>query len=279
MKNKKINLIISAFIVIILISAIAIIIIKSYFGTSKAIRSAYNFLDDLVDVEAISKNELLDRDTFKELMVSNEINSMVKYKVVGNTFGMDLDEDYEVIGFTDTNTYIEKNSKIISENKAIEKAEQYLDKIIKDKFKFREIKEESEENLPYYTISFYKYHKNYLCLDYEILLNINKYNGKLIGYYGVNDQEIKYNNECDVKIDKAKKIAQNYFDKLKIQGDFTNNNMIGYINIGEDKSELAYLLRYEAKYNDKKDIYDIYVSAKDGEIIKENINLEAINLN
>ena len=34
-----------------------------------------------------------------------------------------------------------------------------------------------------------------------------------------------------MKIDKAKKIAQNYFDKLKIQGDFTNNNMIGYINI------------------------------------------------
>lgn len=242
-------------------------------SSSKQVKEAMNFLEKVESIGAIEGEVIPNAKEFKEVSSGN---STIKYTLVAKNYGVDLDQSYNVIGFSNQDISLAGTEDIDSEQ-AVKIAKGYLSKIIDDKVVFKEVKNVEDENNPFYTISFYKYYEDYINYSCEVILKINKYNGNLLAYSTVNNVSKDYNKNINITKEDAIKIVKNNFDKLESSGVVNDSVGCGYVYIDENTTQLCYLINYEISLeNELGGIHQVYVSTNDGEIVKESIKSEVI---
>ena len=236
--------------------------------SSEQVTKSVKFLNNLKDIEAINDTRFPKDNEFKEISISNGSNSNRKYTVVAGDFGIDLDSEYNVIGFLDQSTVIQEK-EVLGESKAIINAREYLTEIVDEKIKYNEVKTTEDAESPLYTISFYKYHKKYPEYSNEIIVQINKYTGKLVSYTGYSDNNIKYSSKIEVEKEDLNKIVNGYFEALGLEGKVSSNVELGYFNVEEGQAQLCYIVKYKILDGEEKDkIYRAVINAKDGTVVK-----------
>lgn len=267
MRRKKetiLFIIICVFLIFSIFSVRAKIVGKS----SVQVESAVKFLNDLKEIEAINENDIPNADGFKEITGTSGKNLNSKYTIVAGNYGIDLDNKYNVIGFLDKNKQT-RELDIIDKDKVIRNGETYLQTILDENVKFNGIKNEDEVGSIVYTLSFYKYHKKYISYNSEIIVQINKYTGKLVSYTGFSDDSVSYSSDTEILEDKCKSISYGYFEALGLNGELVNNIELGYFIVDEGKSQLCYILDFKIMDGQEKNkIYKVIINAKDGTVVK-----------
>lgn len=281
MRIKKASIVFGV-VIIVLLLLIGYIISNILNKGTKEVKIAKHFISELYDSDIIEKNREIKNEVIKEEALnkaSNE-NSKIKYSVMIGTYAVDLDKNYNIVGFSNKNI---KDSSIsenfIKEDDAIYLAKSYLSNITKDDFKFKEIRIQEGIDTPAYNIIFYKYRDGYPYYKQEINTLINKRTGKLEGYtnYPIND--IKYIENININEVEATTIIKDNFKNLKLDITIVEEPIIGYVNISDKEMVLAYI--FDIKINsensteeNKKEACVSLVRADTGEII--NYNLEAV---
>lgn len=274
MKNKKrvIYLVTSFIIIIILILAIVIAYMNIYGKSSKQVRESYDFLHNLQMINAISKEADIKREGFQEVKRVNEL-STVKFTLINCNYGVDLSEDYEVIGFSNQDPK-KQYTNTLTELECVEYAKKYLNKIYKGDFAFKQIKDNDSEGNPFYTIAFNKIQNKYICYSSEILIKINKYNGLLEGYSNYSDKNVKYSSEISISEEKCKRIFNEYMNNTGFKGEIVGTPKIGYINIDGEENQLCYIIVYSIiDSEDNSILNDMVINANSGEIVKYSNNI------
>lgn len=267
MKRRKesiIFIIISIFLMVSIYSVRS----KSEGKSSRQVKSAIEFLNTLKDEGVIGISELPKAEEFKEVK-SSDINKLnKKYTVIARNYVVDLNDDYNVIGFLDENSNVMEGN-IISHDELVKKGEIYLKKILNENFELNDIRTTESQKSHIYTLSFYKYYKKYLSFSNEVILQINSYTGKLISYTDLSDNKVNYNSDIEVKSDKLKNIATGYFEVLGLKGELINNSKLGYFIVSEGQAQLCYILNYKILDGEEKDkIYKVVINGKDGTVLK-----------
>ncbi|NLZ35435.1 MAG: hypothetical protein GX889_11160 [Clostridiales bacterium] len=283
MKYKR-GKVISIIVIVFLLVAIGILIRNILNKENKEITVAEDFIEELYDKDIISsyKNK---KDTSQDISLNKlaSENSQIKYSVIVGNFGVDIDENYEVLGFSNKNIRVLGSEDIISEEDAKKLANAYVSEITKDNFIFKEVRN-TEEKSPYYTVVFYECKDSYPIFNQEIIALIDKVSGKLEGYsnYSIANKEII--NKIDIKEEKAKEIAVNHFRKLNIDVHKINNIFLSYIENDNNELVLSYVFNVTGNKNDivnsntqdngekLEKSFTVFVRADTGEII--NLNLE-----
>lgn len=283
MKYKR-GKVISIIVIVFLLVAIGILIRNILNKENKEITVAEDFIEELYDKDIISsyKNK---KDTSQDISLNKlaSENSQIKYSVIVGNFGVDIDENYEVLGFSNKNIRVLGSEDIISEEDAKKLANGYVSEITKDNFIFKEVRN-TEEKSPYYTVVFYECKDSYPIFNQEIIALIDKVSGKLEGYsnYSIANKEII--NKIDIKEEKAKEIAVNHFRKLNIDVHKINNIFLSYIENDNNELVLSYVFNVTGNKNDivnsntqdngekLEKSFTVFVRADTGEII--NLNLE-----
>lgn len=270
MKNKKVDII---FIILCIILIIGIIYIwNSNMGkSSKQVKETINFLHKLYDIGAIESNTLPEAKDIQEIKVSSNGNSTVAYTLKWNNCGVDLDKDYNVIGFLEQTT-LEHGKSALDEKKCISYAEEYLKKIINEKFQLKDVIKDENNTEPYYAINFYRYHGKYINYDDVVTLKIDKYSGKLVAYSGLDISKVNFNSFIKVKPEEAKTISKEYLKTLSLSGRIYGDISLGYFNTEENESTLSYILKYKISAGENKGkICTIIVNGRDGSVIRHSI--------
>lgn len=276
MKNKKHRIwyLSISIITIIILSILIIISMMNIYGkSSKQVRESYEFLHKLQYIEAISTDIEIKKEDFQEVTRSNELSN-VKYSLVYGDYGIDLNENYEVVGFSNQNVKIQYKKELTSEE-CVEYARRYLKKIYGNDFKFKEIKDKDAIDSPVYTIAFYKTKNKYVCYSNEILLKIDKYDGNLIGYSNYSDnRNVKFSSDINISEEECEKIFNNFISELGINDIELDKIEVGYINISDEENQLCYVITYRITDGDNKDkLNNIIINSKTGEVVKHSNNI------
>lgn len=275
MKFKKINVVLIT-IILILLGAIAYLANNLLNKETKEVVVAKKFIEKLADDNMI---KVSDYGNVVEDKVLNKLaskSSQIQYSVMVGSYGVDIDKDYNVLGFSNKGILKSDSVSIIEEKKAIELATKYIMQITNDNFKFKEVK--NMEESPSYNIVFYKYKDGYPYYNQEIITAIDKETGKLEGYSNYPMYNIKYIEEVNIDEENARKIAKDYLNSINLNGGFLSSDMIGFISVSDNEMALAY--NYNVKImnsEDNEETYNIYVRADTGDVL--NFNLQAISAN
>lgn len=273
MKNTKLYMVISVIIITILSICIILAIKGIYGNSSKQINESYNFLYALQKVNAIDKSQSIDIKDFQEVKRISDFSN-VKYTLVNNNYVTELDEEYNVIGFFEQSVNKIYNVEELTEEECIEYANKYLKSIYKDDVVFKEIKDKDSKENPFYTISFYKMHNNYICYSSEMLVKINKYDGTLSGYSNYLTNNGEFLSDININEEESKYIFSNYMEELGFEGEIIGKPKIGYVNIDGDVNQICYLIIYRITEKDNAVKFsDVIINADTGEIIKHSNNI------
>lgn len=277
MKDKK-GKIISIIIIVFLLIAIGILIGNILSKEKKEITVVEDFIEEL-----LNKNIINDYKTNKETLQDISLNklgsknSQIKYSVIVGNYGVDIDENYEVLGFSNKNIRVLNSKEIISQEDAKKLATGYVSEITEDKFIFKEVKNNEEEKAPYYTVVFFECKDGYPIFNQEIIAMIDKVSGKLEGYSNYSTVNKETINIIDIEEEKAKEIVAKYFRELNIDLQKINKIYLSYVENDNNELVLSYVFNIVGSENDtmKDNIYSIFVRADTGEII--NLNSEIKN--
>ena len=141
--------------------------------TSTQVKETISFLEELSEIGAINGEVVPMASDIQEVKTSSNGNATVAYTLKWNNCGVDLDKNYNVIGFLEQTT-TESGETVLTEEQCIDYAEKYLKHILDNDFELKEVLE-CEKNEPFYTINFYRYHRKYINYDDIINVKINKY--------------------------------------------------------------------------------------------------------
>ena len=269
MKIKKTTI---AFLLLSVILLFAIVV-SVYFilgSTSTEIKVTKEFIEVLQSENAIDNSVNANKMEYKPLKTELNNNSNIKYTVATGNYGVDLDKDYNVIGFSKKEIkQVNSRSIAIKEEMAITLAEEYIKSISNEEIKFKEIRKPDDDMAQFYTVVFYKFKDGYPYYDYEIVAKINKITGELDGYSNSFLNDIKHTSDINIKYDKANEIANEYFSKLNIKVDIKQEPLLAYVKTKDDnRSELAYIFTVEINSKEilgKKN--KLFISANSGEVI------------
>lgn len=275
MKFKKINVVLIT-IILILLGAIAYLANNLLNKETKEVVIAKKFIEKLADDNMIKVSDYGNVVEDKVLNKLTSKSSQIQYSVMVGSYGVDIDKDYNILGFSNKGISKSDSVSIIEEKKAIELATKYIMQITNDNFKFKEVK--NMEESPSYNIVFYKYKDGYPYYNQEIITAIDKETGKLEGYSNYPMYNIKYIEEVNIDEENASKIAKDYLNSINLNGGFLSSDMIGFISVSDNEMALAY--NYNVKImnsEDNEETYNIYVRADTGDVL--NFNLQAISAN
>lgn len=276
MKIKKASIILSL-ISILLILLITIIVGNILNKGKKEVKIAKDFIEELYDNDIIEKSEKLEKEMIKEEVLNKESNrnSKIKYSVIVGKYAVDIDKDYNILGFSNKNiSEIRFRSREIDEDDAIYLAKSYLSKMTKEDFKFKEVRNQEGIDSSVYNIIFYKYRNGYPYYYQEINTIINKNTGKLEGYSNYPITDIKYIEEINLTEAEATSIVKDNFKKLELDVMITEEPMLSYVNISDKEIVLAYVFNIGINSESNKENCVSLLRADTGEII--NYNLEAV---
>lgn len=274
MRLKKIRVIFSL-VIIILLGLIGYIVNGILNKETKEVIVAKKFIENLSDEKIINNS-----DYYKEAIEEEALNklnsksSQIQYSVIVGNYGVDIDKNYNVLGFSNKNLGTKIKLAEISEEKATSLATKYIDEITNDEFIFKEIKTREEEGSPCYNVVFYKCKDGYPYYKQEINTSINKVTGKLESYSNYPLDNIKHIKDINIDEYKAKNIVQNYFINLNLKSEILDKPMIAFVSVNDNEMALSFV--YNVKTIDdknKEEKYIIYIRADLGEVI--NYNLES----
>ena len=277
MKFKKASIVFSV-VIIVLLLLIGLSISNILDRGTKEVKVAKKFIEELYDNNIIEKSSIIKEDIIEDETLNKLSNksSRMKYSVIIGNYGVDMDKDYNVLGFSNKNLGEEKyKAEEISKEKAIDLSKSYVSKITKEKFGFKELKEKENNNSLVYNIIFYKYRNNYPCYQQEINTLINKITGKLEGYTNYPLEAINYVDEINIDEDKAIESVTNNFESLNLNAKIEGKPTLAYINNSDKEMVLAYVFNIKIINKDNtEEFISSFVRADNGEII--NYNLESV---
>lgn len=267
MIGKKINRV-HLLVVIILLALITIITFGILFNESKEIAIAQNFMKKLEKIHAINTDEKVSDMKFKSIESRARIDQNIGHTINCDKYGININKESKIIGFSKKETK-HGNSINITEIEAIDIAKKYLSNITKEKFEFKEVRTIEGQDLPYYNIVFSKFKNQYIILDKEIVMQIDKYTGELDGYSN------SYLEEGSVLVSKINisedKVIDNIKDYLqKVDGEILESKIdgIGYVNISDKVYGLSYIVDIKLKMRDDKiSNVKFRVNAENGQIV------------
>lgn len=274
MRFKKIKIIFSI-VILILLGLIGYIVNGILNKETKEVIVAKKFIENLSDDKIINNY-----DYYKEVIKDEALNklnsksSQIQYSVIVGNYGVDIDKNYNVLGFSNKNLGANTKLAEISEEEAISLATKYIKKITDDEFMFKEIKSREKEDSPCYNVVFYKCKDGYPYYKQEINTSIDKVTGKLEAYSNYPLDNIKHIKDINIDEYKAKNIVQNYFINLNLKSEILDKPMIAFVAVNDNEMALSYV--YNVKTIDdknKEEKYNIYIRADVGEVI--NYNLES----
>lgn len=273
--------IVSGVIIIVLLLLIGIMVRNILDRGTKEVKIAKKFIEELYDSGVIEENNITKDDVIKEEALNKLSNksSRIKYSVIVGNYGVDIDDDYKVLGFSNKNLSEEKYiDKDIGEEEVAYLAKSYISKITKDDFDFKEIKSKDNVNSSVYNVVFYKYRNGYPYYRQEINTLINRRTGKLEGYTNYPIGNVKYIEEINIYENEATEILKNNFASLKLEATVEGKPTLSYINISDKEMVLAYIFNLKiSSEENKEEICTSSVRADTGEVI--NYNLEAVAKN
>ena len=277
MRLKKASIVFGV-VIIVLLLLIALKVSNILDRGTKEVKVAKKFIEELYDSEIIEKNTIIKADVINEEVLNklSNKNSRIKYSVVIGNYGVDIDKDYEVLGFSNKNLGdVKYKAKEISEEDAIYLAKSYISKITKDDFSFKEIKSKEDSDSLVYNVVFNKYRDGYPCYKQEINTLINKITGKLEGYTNYPIEYMNYIDKINIDEKEATEILNNNFKSLKLNGTIEGNPTLAYINVSDKEMVLAYMFNIKITSSDiKEEMFLSFVRADTSEVI--NYNLEAV---
>ncbi|AGF58231.1 hypothetical protein B0P06_003454 [Clostridium saccharoperbutylacetonicum] len=271
MKLKKASIIVLLIILCLLV--IVGIILYNFIGPgSKDIKASKEFISKLYSINAISNEFSLESIKYERGRVLNNDKKMVSKSIVTQNYGIDLDKNNNVIGFTKKE--IPVNTTKISLKDATILADSYIKKIYDGEVILKSINDNMDEStLPYYSFVYTKQKNGYAFYFDEIKVNIDKENGFLDGYSNSTMQKESKEPTINISEEKAKKIALETFEKYNNSGEARNNVELVYANNRMDKKEnqiyeVCYVFTTDGK-NDKGSYisWKIFVSAENGTIL------------
>ena len=277
MRLKKVSLVFSV-VIIVLLLLIGVSVSNILDRGTKEVKVAKKFIEELYDSKVIEENIIIKQEVVQEEALnklSNQ-NSKIKYSVIIGNYGVDIDKDYKVLGFSNKNLGEKKyNAKEISKEYAKYLAESYISKITNDDFTFKTIRINEEENSLVYNVIFYKNINGYPCYNQEINTLINKITGKLEGYTNYPLENTTFIDEINVNKEEATGIINNNLKNLNLNTTIEEEPILAYINVSDNEMVLAYVFNIKITSEDnKEEIINSFVRADTGEVI--NYNLEAI---
>ncbi|MFT8349512.1 peptidase propeptide domain-containing protein [Clostridium saccharoperbutylacetonicum] len=271
MKLKKASIIVSLIILCLLV--IVGIILYNFIGPgSKDIKASKEFISKLYSINAISNEFSLESIKYERGRVLNNDKKMVSKSIVTQNYGIDLDKNNNVIGFTKKE--IPVNTTKINLKDATILADSYIKKIYDGEVILKSINDNMDEStLPYYSFVYTKQKNGYAFYFDEIKVNIDKENGFLDGYSNSTMQKESKEATINISEEKARKIALETFEKYNNSGEARNNVELVYANNRIDKKEnqiyeVCYIVTTDGK-NDKGSYisWKIFVSAENGTIL------------
>lgn len=277
MRLKKTSIVFSVVIIVLLV--LIVIVVNNILNRgTKEVKVAKQFIEELYDNGVIEDSYSIKKAVIKEETLNklSNNNSIIKYSVIVGKYGVDIDKDFNVLGFSNKN--IDENmarSNEISEEEAIYLAKSYLSQITNEKFSFKELKTSENVDNTLYNIIFYKYKNGYPYYKQEIKTVINKFTGKLEGYTNYPIENVKYMEEININEKEATKILKESFESLKLEVTSIEAPLLSYINASDTEMVLAYTFNWNLKCKDgKEETYTSSVRADTKEVI--NYNLEAV---
>jgi hypothetical protein len=275
MKVKKGSIVFSIVIAILLLS-IALIVKNILNKESKEVVVAKKFIEKLCEnniIEEYNNSKSIVEEGHLNKLANK--NSQIQYSVIVGKYGVDIDKNYNVLGFSNKNTSIEKNKDIIAENEAVSLATRYVSEITDDDFRFKEVRVREGEESPCHNVVFYKYRDGYPYYKQEINAMIDKRTGKLEGYSNYPLDHIKHIDKININEEDASNSIKKYFVNLNLKAETLGDPTLYYISIKDDKMALAYVYNVKVINSDnKEEKVTIFLEADSGEII--NSNLEAV---
>ncbi len=277
MRLKKTSIVFSVVIIVLLV--LIVIVVNNILNRgTKEVKVAKQFIEELYDNGVIEDSYSIKKAVIKEETLNklSNNNSIIKYSVIVGKYGVDIDKDFNVLGFSNKN--IDENmarSNEISEEEAIYLAKSYLSQITNEEFSFKELKTSENVDNSLYNIIFYKYKNGYPYYKQEIKTVINKFTGKLEGYTNYPIENVKYMEEININEKEATKILKESFESLKLEVTSIEAPLLSYINASDTEMVLAYTFNWNLKCKDgKEETYTSSVRADTKEVI--NYNLEAV---
>jgi len=260
MNYKSKTVIIFATFIFLLIGAMISLYVFVGAG-SKEIKAAKSFMEKLESNNIINMDKK--NNDYKSTKKSDPVNKKIYYNVIVGDYGINVDSDYNVLGFSNKNS---KASEVkITRDEAEKLGETYLKQIYKSGFKFKEIaKEEGGKTSSYYTIVFSKFENGYAFYSYDLSLNINKETGTLDGYSNSSIDKEPIAITINLDVTKGEKIALKAFSILYKGGEVTEESYKAFYEIKDKNSlELCYIVTIKGFDENNKEIKLIYFISTD----------------
>lgn len=280
MKNNKI--IINSGIVLVFIAIILGVASHKLFGeSSKEINASKQFMYELYSMKAIDTTDELTDLKYEKVKTINSQNELVNKTILTQNYGIDLDNDNNIVGFAKKD--IKRSSNKISDEKARKKADEYLMEICGNDLIFKEKKD--EKDLPYYSFTYTKKENGYKLYFDEIKININRESGYIDGYSNTTIQKQCSDPKISISEEEAENIAYDSFSQYNTQGEVMKDTELVYAYNKNDDSginnlELCYVVSIKTKKSDESEVmFKIFVNADNGEVynsIKENMENEVL---
>lgn len=266
MNYKKRSIIFFITIICLLISILCIV--YSYIGGgSKEIRAAKRFVGLLYSEDIVAETENFKNISYESLKKYDMNNESEYYIVNTRDFGIDVDNEFKVIGFNNKVCILGETK--ISEEQAVKKAEDYLDKIYKGDVEFKEFIKSEGQEVPYYSLIFTKLEDGYPFYKDQIIVNIDKEKGTLDGYSNISTLKEPGRVKIKVTQDKAEETALNEALSLVEKSEIVGETFKAfYEDKDRKKTELCYVISIKGLGIDGKEMKTKYfVSTESGEII------------
>lgn len=272
MKFIKANLV-YIIISIILILGIIFAVYSLRGHASKQVKASLDFINKLSEIGAIEKQSMPKATDFKETKIDSNNTSRVKYSLIGNEFCIDLDKDYNVVGFVEKKSNYSKN-EAISQSNAVILAKRYLQRIMEDKVDFKDLKNDNSNELDVYNLGFNKIHGNYICYNNEIIVTINKYTEKIVGFSGFIDSGTQYVDTLNISQDRATEISKEYIATISKKNDdkslIIDHTDLQYVSVSDNTNQLSYVVKIRKENSNAADgMYELIINGDTGEIIKQ----------
>ncbi|MGL5152705.1 MAG: hypothetical protein ACRC7N_19290 [Clostridium sp.] len=256
----KISLILALFVIV---ACGAIMIVTSM---DRDIREGKKFIKFLDEKDLIDNKTDIDSIEF----IKGKKDKEKSYTTLASKeYGVDLDEDYEVVGFF--NKALPLGEVKISKEESIDIANKYLTILYKGEAKLKGFSKEALEEMPFYTIIYSKYVDGYPYYSDEITVSIDKNNGKLAGFTNISTQGYPKESEIVITDDRAKEIAISKFNESFMDGIVDEKITMAYsLKLEQSKNSiLCYIVSIRGKQKtDSNDIYYRYfISTENGEVL------------
>lgn len=288
-KNEKA---IFSIITIILIIFIGILVKNILSNENKEVKVAKDFIQNLVEeniIDYYDKDDEVNKNNTLNKLVNQ--NSQIQYSVLVGNYAVDIDKDYNVLGFSNKNisnqsskfkgaTYSTVDTEVVDEEKAIDYAVNYIKELSEDEFIFKEVKNKEEEENPYYVVVFYKCKDGYPIYKQEITTLIDKVSWKLQGYSNYPLEDKQYIKDIGIDEEQAIKIVLDNFKNLNLNKDNIDidNIDLAYVETEQNKLVLSYIITIKNKLVDEtSEDYSVIIQGDSGQVISS--NLETINKN